>query len=76
MKVKATRKGFYGNCIREEGDKFTLEVVKYKKDGKDMKMSTEDQFSPSWMERLSKPGPKPKEQGTPAVGVPEAAAEQ
>ena len=72
MKVKATRKGFYGGSIREEDAAFTLEVVEYTgKDGKKAKMSTEDQFSSSWMQKLSKPGPKPKE-----YKAPEPLAEQ
>jgi len=45
MKVKATRQGFYGTKIRNEGDEFEV---------------TKETFSTRWMKALSKPGPKPK----------------
>lgn len=60
MKVKATQQGFYDNAIRNEGDEFTIVPVKYKVQGENKTLSTEDQFSKSWMVKLSKPGPKAK----------------
>ena len=66
MKVKATEQGFYGNAIRAEGDEFTLAAVKYKAKGAAKTLSTEDQFSKSWMVKLSKPGPKAKDVAEPS----------
>ena len=66
MKVRATKKGFYGK-IRVEGAVFILKPVKVKgKDGKldkeASKLAYEAQFSDKWMERVrGKPGPRAAE---------------
>jgi hypothetical protein len=50
--------GFYGDERRYPGDKFDL-VERKTKDGE--VVSVESQFSERWMEKVNKPGPKPKE---------------
>ena len=50
--------GFYGQERRYPGDEFDL-VAKKDKNGKTI--SAESQFSSRWMEKVNKPGPKPKE---------------
>ena len=50
--------GFYGQERRYPGDKFELIAMK-DKNGKTV--SAESQFSERWMEKVNKPGPKPKE---------------
>jgi hypothetical protein len=58
MKVVATRLGYYGLKRRREGDQFVLRAQKQtfvdQKTGKvETKLFTpEQQFSPSWMEKL------------------------
>ena len=51
--------GFYGLKRRYPGDEFTL-VDKKNDDGKVI-CSAKSQFSERWMEKVNKPGPKPKE---------------
>ena len=50
--------GFYGLKRRYPGDKFELVA---KKDSKGKTVTAEQQFSDKWMEKVNKPGPKPKE---------------
>ena len=54
MKVKATRTGFFGGKIRQEGDTFVLPQIDAKSsEGKSSqrasKEATEAQFSKAWM---------------------------
>lgn len=50
--------GFYGQERRYPGDKF--ELVATKTQGGEA-VTAESQFSAKWMEKVNKPGPKPKE---------------
>ena len=51
--------GFYGERRRYPGDEFELID---KKDGEGKVIySAKSQFSDKWMEKVNKPGPKPKE---------------
>ena len=50
--------GFYGVKRRRPGQVFEL-VDRKKKDGSTLK--AKDQFSERWMEKVNKPGPKPKD---------------
>ena len=50
--------GFYGTKRYYPGDKFTL-VARKGRGGKTV--TAEQQFSDKWMEKVNKPGPKPKE---------------
>lgn len=74
MKVRATMKGFYDNQIRKEGETFTLKKIEVSKDGKRdieaSKKATDSQFSDKWMEKLSKPGPKPREPAITSLETP------
>jgi hypothetical protein len=51
MKVKATKKGFYGGKIRKEDDEFTL--IKVEKSGERAAITTEQQFSEKWMVKVA-----------------------
>jgi len=64
VRVKEGQVGFIYDCYRVEGDEFDLEPVK-KSDG--WTLTVDEQFTPSWMEKVNsevkvkkKPGPKPK----------------
>jgi hypothetical protein len=54
MRVKATRIGYYGHRRRREGEVFDLAPRKILKDGKEVVLSPEQQFSNSWMEKVTK----------------------
>ena len=60
MRVRAIALGYYGHKRRREGDTFTLEPIKRIRKDKDGNMreitiTTEQQFSPRWMERVDGP---------------------
>lgn len=65
MKVKATKLGYYDLKRRKEGVEFELVPVKGKVWDKSRQalvskvLSPEDQFSPSWMEKVDEE-PKPR----------------
>lgn len=65
VRVKQGQRGFYGNKMRNEGDVFNLEKrihsTKLGEDKKPLVIMPKDQFSPRWMEQVSKPGPKPQQ---------------
>ncbi len=50
--------GFYGQERRYPGDVFDLVA---KKDRNGETVTAESQFSKKWMEKVNKPGPRPKE---------------
>lgn len=50
--------GFYGLKRRYPGEEFKLEA---KKDQNGKTITAESQFSDKWMEKVNKPGPKPKQ---------------
>lgn len=56
--------GFYGQERRYPGDKFEL-VARKTKNGETV--SVESQFSDKWMEKVNKPGPKPKDKIDPPL---------
>lgn len=66
--VIATERGYHGDVLYEEGDRFTLVDIKLAKERtvivnkkeKKIKVHTaEMQFSENWMERVETPAPEP-----------------
>lgn len=53
MRVRATKTGYYENERRRPGQIFTLHtIVGRGKDGKEISVSPEKQFSKNWMETI------------------------
>lgn len=64
VRVKEDCTGFYNGSLRKSGEIFELEAKTHAvlKDatGNPVVISTKEQFSEKWMDRLNKPGPKAK----------------
>ena len=78
MKVRATQLGYYGHERRPEGAVFTLEPIKrMRKDKKtgimrEVTISSEQQFSERWMERIGAAAPAPVVEEAPVLREPAA----
>lgn len=80
MKVRATQTGYYNLERRREGDEFVLSPIEGKNHkGEKVVFTPEQQFAPSWMEKVEKPAakaaaPAPSESPKSKSGQPSGAA--
>jgi hypothetical protein len=70
MQVRAKKLGVYGARRRRPGDIFILVPRTTQKNGKEVMVTVEQQFSSKWMEKIAQDGPVPKGAGPSKVATP------